>query len=394
MLKIIFEIALSPLYFFMQWLAEENVLFTTVKEGTVKTVMRGKSFERHIMSFQGYHLNDPQKKFFDSSPGIPSWEVIYHGKNNKNGYLNEKTHDAFYDDRPPLLKNLGLYWVGWPWSHSIYSYQFEWNETRTNEAGAEEVLARAEATDFIYVSDFTYAIVTKGAETGKGENLPVDVLSLVTVAVRNPYRALFSGEDWMRRITAAINRHVRDYIGSNSYEEFIGSGGPEVEKQEDKEKTHVNVDRWRRFSQPLIDLNEKLLDDVLPDQLEEGDPGKPPFGLRGRYGVEIRTADLQSIGLSGEGKTKTQEASTQKFVAQKAAEATRITAQAAADAVGMMGAKEAESMSMRLKVIEAYGEFGMEQARIDGMVRAGEKGNATIWAANPFAAFTKTEKKE
>ncbi|MBI5793788.1 hypothetical protein HZA87_01735 [Candidatus Uhrbacteria bacterium] len=51
---------LIPLFLFMKWLSKESVLFTTVREGTVKAIMRGKSFERFVMSFASYHLNDPK----------------------------------------------------------------------------------------------------------------------------------------------------------------------------------------------------------------------------------------------------------------------------------------------------------------------------------------------
>ena len=350
--------------FFLQWLAEENILFTTVKEGTAKAIVRStrgnSSFSRLIMSFAGYHLNASKSTWYRD--GFPDWEVLYHGKGNGNGF--PETDDEHYDRRSRLLKHLGLYWVGWPWAESVYVYQFEWNETYTNDQGKEEVLPRAKATDFIYIADFTYAIVTEGAETK--DRLSTDELTLVTVAIRNPYRALFSGEDWMRRITAAINRHVRNFVGNQVYKDLISSTD------------------WTAFSAPVIELNAKLPDDK---------DGTSPCGLLGRYGVEIRTADLQTIELSGEGKKQHQEAATREYVAGQNAEAERILGRAKADVVEMMGEKEASALHKRLEVIKEHGRAGELLAQLDAIQESSKgAGNTIVWANNPFVALAETLK--
>lgn len=354
--------------FFLRWLAEENILFTTVKEGTIKTIMRGDSFERFIMSFSGYHLNDPRKNGpkkdlyhaeFKNSRGkmekIPDWEVVYHGKDNRKGFDTEK-EDNDYDDRPWLLKKLGLYWVGWPWVNNVYVYGFEWKETYTEKGGKENILPRAEATDFIYVADFTYAILTEEAETK--DRLPVNVLTLITVAIRNPYRALFSGEDWMRRVTSAINRHVRNFVGSKNFQELI----------------FLEVEKWSDFSRPIIKLSYKLLDDKK----------EPPFGLKGRYGAEIRTADLQTIELSGDAKKQDQEATTKEYAAKQEAAAMLLTGQAKADVIEKIGEKEANALAVRLEVIKKYGNTGELLAQLDAMQAASGAGARVIWANNPL----------
>lgn len=357
---LLFAVVLFVVFLAFPWLAEENILFTTVKEGTIKTVMHGKSIHGFLMSFAGYHLNDPTKRWYDPSPDHAPWEVIYHGEIN----------DKKYDDRSSLLKYLGLYWVGWPWRASVFVYRFEWNETKTNlETGKEEVRSRSELTDFIFVSDFTYAVLTDAAETFEG--LPTDELTLVTVAIRNPYRALFSGEDWMRRVTSAINRHVREFAGKKKYEDLISS----VDKKE--------------FSGPIIALNQDLPDDVLE---------KLPHGLEKRYGVEIRTADLQTVELTGAAKKEHQEASTAKYTADRKAEARRIAADAEAysakevgkanaEVIEITGKKEAEALESRLQVIDEHKEAGIALAGYDAIREASRNaGSQIIWANNPIAA--------
>lgn len=380
------------------WLAKENILFATVQEGTVKAIMRGKSFDRFIMKFAGYHLNAPgkpgYKSEFKNADGkiekFPDWEVLYHGKDNTQGFTDHD--DGYYDVRSKwklfdmLLKHLGLYWVGWPWANSVYVYAFEWNETYTEKKdGKEKVLPRAEPTDFIYVADFTYAIRTDSAETD--DRLPTDELTLVTIAIRNPYRALFSGEDWIRRITAAINRHVRNFVGSKGYDELIS-----ITKGKDTDMSKTSKKWAEEFSIPIINLS-----DLLPDETDES---PPPKGLRGRYGVEIRTADLQTVELSGseEEKKKHQEAATKVYTAEQDAKARRLTGQANADVIKMTGDQEALALEARLKVIKEHGDAGMLLAQLDAIKAAADgAGNTVVWANDPFVALAgkilKPEKK-
>ncbi|HUY62765.1 MAG TPA: SPFH domain-containing protein [Candidatus Paceibacterota bacterium] len=351
------------LFFFIKSLAKEAILFTTVKEGTAKIILRGNSFERILMSFEGFHLNDPMGPGF--KPDKANWEVLFHGPGNTNGFTGEMMEDSYYDRRSWLLKYLGIYWIGWPWSVKVHVYQFVWNETRTDENGAESVFPRAEATDLVYVSDFVYVFVTQDAETS--ENLQVTVLTFATVAVRNPYRALFSGEDWMVRVTAAINRNSRAFIGSQKYNDIIRST-----KRAAAGGSTDTVD-LTEYSAPIIALSSRLPDDV---------DTKPPFGLLGRYGVEIRTVDLQKIDLSGDAKDRNQEAATKAYVAEQEAIATRTTGKAKADVIEMTGEAEAKSLERRLSVISAVGEVGIRLAQYDAMQESSRgPGNTIVWGA-------------
>ncbi|MBU6214927.1 hypothetical protein KGM48_03795 [Patescibacteria group bacterium] len=343
-------IFIAAMFLLPPWLAEECILFTKVEEGTARAIVRGGSLERFVMSFAGHHLNHPGKKWYD--PSLPDWEVIPH----------EKGSDHLYDDRSWLLRHLGLYWVGWPWASKVYIYDFAWNETQAAKgSGKEEIRPRNERSDFVYVNHFTYAIVTDGAETE--ERLATDELTLVTVAVRNPYRALFVAEDWMRRITAAINREVRNFVGSHSFKELVSS------KEE-----------WTELSGRLVGLNDKL-----PDS---------PDGLRERYGVEIRAADLQSIALAGDSKRLHEEATAKEYTAEQEAKATTIAADAKAYAVEKVAIAEAAALKNRLGVIAQHAETGITLAGYDAIRESAGHGNTVIWANNPLAALEKIIKQQ
>ncbi|MDO8231639.1 MAG: hypothetical protein Q7T37_00325 [bacterium] len=384
LLKILF----SPLFFFMQWLAEEDILFTTVKEGTAKAIMRGKSFERFIMRFSGYHLNDPTKDWYRPTLGegdtfriVPEWEVLYHGKENKNGFNSkEQQRDEYYDDRPWILKHLGLYWVGWPWANSVYVYQFEWSETHPEQkTGKEEISPRSEWSDFVFVADFTYAVMTAGAETK--DRIPTDILTLVTVAVRNPYRTLFSGVDWMQRVTSAINRHVRTFVTTKDFDEFIS-----ISKGGMNEATKL----WTiEFSDPIKRLTEFLAD--------ENEKTISPRGLKERYGVVIRTGDLQTIEFSGteDAKKKLTEAATLVYLANQKATEKQIGATADAGAIRTVAASQADALTQRLAAIEKYGDTGKLLAQLDALEKASaHPSNTIVWANNPLISALAVQSKE
>ena len=374
--------------FILRWFAKENVLFATVKEGTVKAVMRGETFDHFIMAFKEYHLNDPRQKGKDKDRykseykqgddtiKLYDWDVLYHGKDNPYGFTN--TDDTHYDDREETwfgryLKSIGLYWVGWPWAMSIYVYQFEWNETYTvKETGEERILPRAESTDFVYVSDFIYAVKTTDAETR--DLLTTSELTLLTIAIRNPYRALFSGENWLQRVVAAVNRRVRNFVGDHNYQELISI--PQ-HKPEDGQSVDRDVnEHWERFSKPIIKLTGELPDDVKDQH---------PRGLKERYGAEIRTADLQTVDLSGKKVEELQDAARKVYVAQQSAEATRLEGKAHAEVIVMKGEAEAKSLGKRLRVAKKYDHLGEKLLHLDGLVAASEGGsNNIIWGDNPF----------
>lgn len=110
LLLAIFVGALISLPFFLKWLAKGDILYTEVPERTAKAIMRSGSLDHFVMSLKEYHLNKPGSRRFD--PTKPEWEVLKN-RPNKN-----------YDDRNPLSRWLGLYWVGIPPFRKVYSYTF------------------------------------------------------------------------------------------------------------------------------------------------------------------------------------------------------------------------------------------------------------------------------
>lgn len=402
------QLFLSPMYLCMQWFAEENILWTSCEEGRAKIIVyKGKQFDHVIMSFRGYHINDPKKRWYkkeytaietkteengtetktEIKKIIRDYEVVYHGRNNTRGFgidvtdketgnkkinTEEGMPDEFYDDRPALLKELGLYWVGFPWSRSVHVYLFEWNEaSATKDTGVLKIVPRSEPTDFTYVADFPYIIVTHDAETK--DRLPVHLTTQVTVAVRNPYIAIFGVEDWMQRLSAAINLHIRTFVGSRNYQDLIAPAKDGYEAEEIEKK-------WNAFSNPIINLNTMLPGDEKHHMDQAGSIG--------RIGAKIRAVDLQLMDLSGDSRKQHQEAASKAYISAQEAKAITNIGQANADVIEMIGTKEASALKKRLETMREYGDQGTLLAQLDAMRESAKgAGNTVVWANSPFVPF-------
>jgi regulator of protease activity HflC (stomatin/prohibitin superfamily) len=351
------------------FLAKGNSMFTFVREGSAKAIMHGDGFHHFVMRFRNYHLNDPRKPWFD--PSIPEWQVIFHGR--PDGEINHddpKFHDRSYDDRHWLLRALNVYWVGIPPIYRVNRYRFRWNEIVVGDDGKEKLYPRNEMTDFIFVQDFTYAIVADNAHTSQG--VPIEAVHLDTLAVRNPHRALFIVDNWLLRVGSATSREARNYIGKRTYRQLLS----------ETDETDPSAIQADSFSAPICKLNK-----VLPD-IEE-----PPYGLEGRYGVKIRTSDLKSINLP-EGAEDVGKATTAEFIAIENARALKVsseaeataelvTGKAKADVITLTGKAHAKALDARLKVILKAGNTGELLAQLDAMSADGPN-KTVIWANNPF----------
>lgn len=357
----------SPLW--LKSLAKSDILVTEIEEGSAKAIMKSESFLRFVMSFEDHHLNDPEAAWYDDR--FPEWEV--HRRNP-----SESASRAF-DNRSGLMHWLGLYFVGIPPFRNVHTYEFKWNEMKLNmETHKEDVWSRDCPTDFIYVKDFAYVVVLDGAETEEG--IPLDVQYQLVVKITNPYKALFKVDDWMQVLTGIANRRARNYIGGRGYDQLLSETDKKDEQTDDPEE------RPDDFSHQLVRLNDRLTDD-------SEDAERYERGLRGRYGITVVSANLQTLEVTGPLRDKIVEASVQRFTADREAYSIRALGQANADAtlaeggaeatvISLKGRAEAKSLMFRLAVIRKD-ERGALLAQLDAMSAEGP-GRVIVWANNPF----------
>ena len=310
-------IAYGILLLILLGLSKIGVFVVAVPEGRIVVVVKNGKFSHALMSFSGYHLNDPKSVHYQvacSSPDDPNtlipcddWDVV------------PDVVGVNYDNRCLTFRIINVHFVGIPPVYEVYRYPFTWNEIRLNKlTGEEEVFTRDEMTPYFFVSDVNYPIVLKEVEDVDG--VPINGIAMLTVSVRNPKKAAFSGEDWLTRLTSAVTSVARNYFGRRAYKQLLS------------ENEHEHDDR---FSGPVICLNTRLPDERI---LSEGMPSKEPRGMMGRYGVYTRNAELQGIDPHPELRAATLE----KYTAERKAEATRVTADATAYKITTEGKAEAD----------------------------------------------------
>lgn len=381
-LTVLVVFGLGLIFFKAYWLAERGILFTLPKEGTVQTIMAGKSGKRQIMAYRGSHQNIPRKPWYRDTDKdgnkIPAWEVLLNDPSDFPGFAGDDQQLAeLYDDRPPILKELGLHWVGiWPFRR-IRWYKFEWNELRQDEKGVEKIWPRAEPTNYIAVNDRTY--ISTVPELKTNDLLEVTSVDARTFRINNPWKATFRAPSWLQRVGTAIDREVKNHIGFYTYAAHQAEA---LKQQEHATKTLAQTaadgvsgadhrDPHPSFSTPILSLNE-----CLRDEPAAGSPYER--GLRGRYGVTLIADDLRKVQLSGKGEEENSKATTAVYVATQTAAATMKEKDAEAYGIEKVGDAEAKSLAARLKVIEGAGQIGLAIARYDMLAEASKNPNALL----------------
>jgi len=224
-------------------LARHNWFFTFVKEGTAKIVLKAGKFHKILIQWEGKTLNT-------------NWNVIKGSEWHPFG---------------------GLRWVGfWP-IYTVYKYKFEWTGVKPN--GQFEFHPKEEL-NYILLKDDVYGCQVLGAEDQ--EKLPLDVELTVTLAIANPYKALFAVQNWFETLSNRLTPYVRDFITNHTYTEMI--------------ETEIRLDReiWKRLEEEGI-LTE----------------------FQRRYGVNIRKIEVRNFDPQSEYR----EATLRKYQAERDAEA-------------------------------------------------------------------------
>lgn len=347
---------------------KKNTLFTTIKEGTAKAIMRGEEFDGIIASWRGHHINDPKAPWFNENR--PEWEVLLNNDRDTPDANPLWNVDDWNNSRSFLEKWFGIYWVGLPFQKSLYVYKFEWTEEEQGEGGTYVPRPRTELTDFIYILDFSYYIILKDAETA--DNLPVNVRYLLTVRITNPRKALFDTDDWLKRITGLTNSTTRNHIGSLSFEELTS----EKHKQDLQRKMESLITA-------ILSLNVKLpaSEDPIMHQIQSNGADVSAPSL---YGVTIISADVQSIDPSGEIGQKAKAALTALYEAERAGKALEATARSEKEAAITRAQGERKAMvELSEGQMEAYNNIsssrdGLALRQLDVLESIGEKGHPIV----------------
>lgn len=293
----------------LKGLAEDDIFYTLPPEMKGLVVVRGKEFHHAILSSQTLYLNDPRKSWYN--PAIPKWEVLP---------IPAGQDPAMYVHRSTLAESFGGQWVGVPWFYSLYSYTVDWVEMGTEPDGSHTTITRKnETTKFWFAKDVTYVIRLKNFNTAEG--LPVSIEYTLTVRVTNPNKALFVADDWLLQVQAAANPLVREFTAKHTWEEL---------RQANKD----GADLKNNFNALISQISDLLpSEDVAIEYVT---------GTKGRYGVEIVSANFQDPQLIGPAAEKYETSATAVFTADNEAKAKVVGAKATAEATRETGFAEAE----------------------------------------------------
>lgn len=184
--------------------------FTFVQENTAKIVMRFGGFRKAVMKWEGHKLGDEDDDW-NVVPGEEPWPWSWLG---------------------------GLRFVGIRHIDKIHKYKFRWRGMEL-VGGEEKVVPYEKELDYIFVKEDVYsteikAVETKSAAASAGtstagtsesdapERIPIDLKTLVTMRVSNPYKALFvAPSNWFEKAITRFNALERALISSLSLDEVL-----------------------------------------------------------------------------------------------------------------------------------------------------------------------------
>jgi regulator of protease activity HflC (stomatin/prohibitin superfamily) len=259
---------IALVYFF----ARHNIIWTIVREGAAKGILKFGKLSRIVMAYQGYGLT-------------PEWKV-----------------------EPGESKKSGLRLVGIPFVHSVYKYEFRWTSFEQTEEGGKlvqkAIAHKGEILDYILVQDDVYYTFIREAETS--DMVPVDVDLLLTIRIINPYLALFRVQNWLEATQNQLKPVLRGYIANKKFSELI------TRKEGAKRELEELLIK-------AVEATDADTDETLGNYLER------------HYGVRIKKVGLVRIDPAGERGKIYQEAASQKWEADRERERIQTIADADVD---------------------------------------------------------------
>jgi regulator of protease activity HflC (stomatin/prohibitin superfamily) len=228
-------------------LAQVDILFTTVKTGEMKFVIRGETRHRVLLNVPGYYFDD------------------------KTGKIVLKPPKGYGDDRSLIARLLerlfGIWWLGFPPFYSLKSFHLDGESWVKDEKFKTK---KYDSEERLYSLQVSHIYALLATEVELGDNFLVDIAADVTLRVINPDRAIFAlGGTYLYSVLQALRGGINDYANNKKYDEF---------RVEDKSLP------TSEFAKALMSLNSSL------------GLGQP--GLEEAYGISIEKVAFGEQRLS------------------------------------------------------------------------------------------------
>lgn len=222
-------------------LARLDVFFTLVREGTAKViVIAGKPIK--------VFLTSRNSRVTGRGDGYSRWEIE---DGSPKLSLRRKLWEKVFG---------GIYFYAWPIAQ-VYNYPFTWTTikrlpSKDDQESREIRETRTQKISWIYVKDYVYAIVLKNVELS--DKIPIEIVVLLTISVKNPIKALFAISNWLESITDLVGAEMIQILAGVEYDNLIS------------EKSSIR------------DQLQQVIREKMPEIFET-------------YGVEIKRAELKDI---------------------------------------------------------------------------------------------------
>lgn len=347
-------------------LAQSKIFFTSPVEGTGEFVVRGNTVSKLIVVWNNHYagglVGDDNSKVFDP------YEI----------FVGDPPVQSFWYYLNPLhwMEPLGIYWVGlWPWL-KVYGYDFTWTEGKQDEEGKVKPVTRRATknnpskeqndrgqTHFVYLNAFNYYFVITNVKTKSG--VPLKFVLVVTIQVTNPYKALFSGEDWLQQTGAAISQMVIRYAGALEYEDITASKPAQIV--------------FRKAGATTSETRECTLEELIKSIADNAD-NTEGHDLQKALGVSIKSAKIDHFDYADETtKTAYQEASTALYVAEQKGRAVVMEATKDKEAIGIRAdAEKGRIDTVYSSIVGDDKDARLKIRQLEALEKAGSAGGSTI----------------
>lgn len=224
----ILAIGFNPwLPFIPLYLAQFNLFWTTVTEGTAKVVLRMGKYDKTLLAKKGHIVLEEKGARGDEGDIVPTVASDWEYKS-------------------------GLRWVGIPPFWYVYTTTMKYIKAlpRENKDGNMYEEREHPNTDYIFAKvDYQYALLFDSAEDK--DKLPLSGQITMTARVINPEKAFFRVGNWYNALVSRVLPRVREYISEHTYDAIIHDPDVQLdeavlkalktEKVDDKERTIIQV---------------------------------------------------------------------------------------------------------------------------------------------------------
>lgn len=310
-------------------LAENDFVFTNIREGTAKVIMAGNGFHRCILQFRGHHLSSV-------------WDIEAYPAG---------TPESLWQWLKGVCGISGIHFIGIPGVHYIHHYNFRWSSTRQDtDARVREIIRHEQEIDYIIAQYDGYLVAVENAEDKNG--VPLIGLAVVILRVTNPYKALFVAQEWMELTVEQIVPRMRQFIAGLEWET--------INRQSTYDLTNLLED-----AEPRLNLKAILLE---------------------RYGVDIDSLQLLNIDPTESMEETIRTAATAEYVGRGNAKKRVAEAKGESEAISTLAdgkaeaiRKESAAQKDRVNMLKATGAEGLVVVELDTMRDVAQGQGNTIW---------------